>query len=142
MGNQKHQADAAREKRRDRARSGSGRSDPNAQWRGFVAVDWTAERKADCNAWIEAEYDNLPVLLDEAVKDGLRITLKVGERDDAPMVSITTQRDHGGRAGIGVTARGAEIVAALWRALYIHYRLTQGDWVRWLPAESADTDPW
>lgn len=136
VGALKNMQDDARDKRAaTRAKPKGG----EAEWRGYINVQLTAEEKGEFDDWMRTD-DPWDVLSDVAAA-GCVITVKRDAAGSGFMGSITQRDPASVNAGLAVTARGKAAGTALFRVVFLVARLgVLADWAAQQPP--ADDDRW
>lgn len=127
------------EKRAKAADARAAKAAAQAEWRGYINVQLSAEEKAEFDDWMHLEepWDRLT----EAVENGCVVSLKKDGSSSAFLCSITQRTEGHVNAGLSITARSKEAGKALFRAVFLVARLgVQENWEQAAPL--ADDDRW
>lgn len=124
--------------RSTRKSSGVAGSD-NADFRGYINLNLSADQKADFAGWWETEEPYLT--LEKVASDGVNLSLKRDLKGECFLGSATQRNPASPNAGLCVTARGNSASVAWSRLLYCLWFLNHK--ARWEDVQPvADPDRW
>lgn len=124
--------------RTPRKRAGAS-DDLEADFRGYINLNLSAEQKANFEAWSTSA--SLWDVFEAQVADGVHLAVKIDRKSQGFFCSATQRRASSPNAGLVVTARAKTAVVAWGRCLFILAILSHSE--RWEDVQPlADPDRW
>lgn len=119
-------------------KKGGKKLEKGADFKGYVRISLTAERKEACKEW-EATWEEVITLFSELVLDDYRVSFSPANDGNAVQCSITCRDDASLNAGWCLTSRAPEWQDALRVSMWKHFVLCDRDWSEYLEGDVADS---
>jgi len=106
---------------------------PEMDWGGFLNLRLTEEHKADFDAWHEASRETIGVLLDDAMIDGLKVSIAYSPENEAYCATFTGQLIPAHNTRYAASSWAGTWQEAVALMCWKHFVLAQGSWFDFLP---------
>lgn len=100
------------------------------EFKGWVNINLTDDMKLGFHAWCEAR--DLDQEMTWLAKNNYRLSVYWDEYNDTFAASLTCWNKETNQFGYSLSMRGASSLMALWRVIYTHVAITEGDWTFWM----------
>jgi len=106
---------------------------PELDWGGFLNLRLDDEHKAAFDTWHEAARETIGVLLDDAMIDGLKVSIAYSPENEAYVVTFTGQLIPSHQTRYAASAWAATWQEATALMCWKHFVLVEGNWFDFLP---------
>ena len=110
-----------------------------ARFNNVVFVNWSlsVEEKAACKAWINT-WEDLDDGLSLLIQEGYKATFSWDAYRSCFTASLIPTSDAKSNAGYILSGKGSTPLKAVKQALFVHYKIMDGEWASYSTATNAE----